>query len=67
MDLITPRTEYSPYKRARIVSAFNSGITGPEIAEAEGVLLATTYGIRRRYRDQKSAKSLPRSGRPLTL
>ena len=67
MEPTTPRLEYSPHKRARVVSAFSSGMTGREVAEQEGVPLATAYGIRRRYRDQISAKSSPRSGRPPAL
>ena len=67
MEPTTPRLEYSPHKRARIVSAFNSGMTGREVAEQEGVPPATAYGIRRRYRGQISAKSSPRSGRPPAL
>jgi transposase len=42
-------------------------MTGKEIAECEGVPIATVYGIRRRYRGQKSAQSSPRSGRPPIL
>ncbi|OAA39079.1 Homeodomain-like protein [Metarhizium rileyi] len=67
MEPITPRSEYSPHKRARIVSAFDSGMTGKEIAEKEGMPLPTVYGIRRRYRDQISARSSPRCGRPPKL
>ncbi|OAA41628.1 hypothetical protein NOR_05136 [Metarhizium rileyi] len=36
-----PRSDYSPHKRDRIVSAFDSGMTGKEIAEKEGVPLPT--------------------------
>jgi transposase len=39
-------------------------MTGKEIAENKGVPLATVHRIRRRYRDQKSAQSSPRNGRP---
>ncbi|KAL2752517.1 hypothetical protein ACRALDRAFT_2112316 [Sodiomyces alcalophilus JCM 7366] len=63
----TTRQQHSPHKRTRIVALHEAGLTYREIARREGVAPGTVGGICKRYRDQESAKSLPRSGRPRIL
>jgi transposase len=67
---ISPRAtqcEYSPHKRTRIVTAYNLGLSKRALWAKEGVIPASVKGIVKRYKTQKSAKSLPRSGRPRAL
>lgn len=59
----TSRVEYSPHKRTRVVTSYDLGVPGRQIALNEGVSLHSIHGIVRRYRVQKSAKSSPRAGR----
>lgn len=63
----TKRKQHSPHKRTRIVALHEAGLTHREIAAREGVAPGTVSGICKRYRDQDSAQSLPRSGRPRVL
>ena len=67
MTPTTPRAEYSPHKRTRIVTAYDLGMSAPTISIKEGVSPGVIYGIVRRYRIQKSAKSSPRVDRPPSL
>lgn len=67
MAPLTPRVEYSPHKRTRIVTSYNSGVSVKAISIKEGVPSPSIYGIIKRYRVQKSAKSSPRVGRPPSI
>lgn len=64
---IASRQEHSPHKRARIVALYEAGWSQRRIASHDAVSPGTIPGILKRYRDQKSAKSLPRAGRPRIL
>lgn len=67
MAPVTPRVEYGPHKRTRIQMKYELGISQRRIAFEEGVPNGTVSGVVKRYRQQKSAKSSPRSGRPPAL
>lgn len=59
-----PGCEYSPHKRARIVSARESGMKYKDIALREGVKEATCRKIFSRAPKQTSCVTRPRKGRP---
>lgn len=63
----TPKPQYSPHKRTRIALGFEAGLTYKALAAVEGVSPGSIYGIVKRYRVQKSAKSLSRPLRPRSL
>jgi transposase len=67
MDGKTPNKHYSPNKRTRISIGFQNGKSKTQIAAEEGCAPGSVHGITKRYRAQKSAVSLPRSGRPKVL
>lgn len=67
MDVRTPGKHYSPHKRTRIAVAVEKGIPKSWVAAKEGCSPNSVHGIAKRYRTQRSAVSLPRSGRPRTL
>lgn len=49
------------------MSRYKSGIFPTQIAAEEGVSKYAIFGIVRRYKEQQSAKSNPRSGRPTII
>ena len=63
----TLRKEHSPYKRAKIISLLEIGVKPSVIAAKYDLSVKTIYRIRQRYRDQESARSKTRSGRPQLL
>jgi transposase len=63
----TPKPNYSPHTRTRVVMLRNCGLPLYRIAHSEGISPGSIHGIIRRYRDQKSAQDLPRLGRPAAL
>jgi transposase len=67
MDENTIKKQYSPHKRTRIVMKYDAGIKPSIIAAEEGVPVNSIRGIAKRYRVQKSATSMKRSGRPTTI
>lgn len=67
MNTETPRKEYSPHKRARIIMRIENGESHRRIAREEGVPRGSVSGIALRYGDQEKGRSSPRSGRPQCL
>jgi len=63
----TPYTEYSPHKRARIITGYDVGLTTSALAAKEGIPKGSISGIVKRYKRQRGGKSLARSGRPRKL
>jgi DNA-directed RNA polymerase specialized sigma24 family protein len=50
MDSETLKKHYSPYKRTRIVTAYDLGVSPKEIALKEGIPAGSVRGITSRYR-----------------
>ena len=63
----TPKLEYSPHKRARVAQGWQLGLSKAALWVKEGVPPNSVSGIVKRYRDQTSGRSKPRSGRPRIL
>jgi transposase len=61
------KKHWLPHKRTRIAALFSVGFSAAEIAEKEGLSRWSAYGIKNRYKVQKSAVSLPGRGRPPKL
>jgi len=60
----TPRLEYSPHKRARVVQAYDLGMKVKDIALKEGISPGSVWGIQKRYRNQERGRNKRRVGRP---
>ncbi|KAI0125194.1 hypothetical protein BJ170DRAFT_636807 [Xylariales sp. AK1849] len=58
---------YSPHKRTKISMMYSFGLSIKTIAYLEDVCPNTIYGIKDRYRIQKSASNKPKTGRPPKL
>jgi transposase len=61
------KPHHSPHKRAKIVAQYLSGVSAKAIAAKFDLSAQAVYNINQRYKNQQSAKSNPRSGRPPLL
>jgi transposase len=61
------KPHHSPHKRTKIVWQYLSGVSAKAVAAKFDLTPSAVYSIHQRYKNQQSAKSNPRSGRPTTL
>jgi transposase len=67
MPRIASKSHHSPHKRTKVVHQFLSGVSARAIAAKFDLTRSAVYNIHYRYKQQQSAKSRPRSGRPHSL